>query len=435
MATILIVDDRDANRDLLYAVLGYQGHRLLQATDGAEALDLLRAQPCDLVITDILMPTMDGYELVRRLRAEAAIAGTRVIFYTAHYREERAKSLAETCGVQHVLTKPCEPELLLRTVDALLAGPASPYPAPPSREFAQEHLRLVTDKLSEKAGQLRIASRRLAVLVEIDLDLASERDPARLIERFCSSARELVGAAYAFAGAGRNSDVQPRHFSIAGMDAHTASKIDPPALQHGLLGTVLRQREPQRLACLADEAAVASLPSSHPPIRSLLCAPIISPTRAYGWVCVTNKIAADEFSEDDEELLAMLAALVGRIYENGSLYIDIRSRAERLESELSGHKRAEAEVRIRNAELEQHARERAVQLEDVNRGIESFSHAVCDGVRAPLRNIDNFTDALLGVYAAKLDEQGKDYLHQIRDANQQVKTLLADLLSSARRGH
>ena len=129
MSTILIVDDRETNREFLLTLLGYEGHRLLQARDGAEALDVVLHEHCHLVITDVLMPSMDGYEFVRRLRAEPAIASTKVMFYTAHYPEEQAKpgcSLRRT----RVLTKPCEPEEVLRTVNSLLFSPVTDSAAP-----------------------------------------------------------------------------------------------------------------------------------------------------------------------------------------------------------------------------------------------------------------------------------------------------------------
>jgi CheY-like chemotaxis protein len=63
MATILIVDDRPTNRHFLMTLLGYGGHILLEAADGAQALKIVRDQRPDLIITDILMPTMDGLSL------------------------------------------------------------------------------------------------------------------------------------------------------------------------------------------------------------------------------------------------------------------------------------------------------------------------------------------------------------------------------------
>ena len=74
MSTILIVDDRPTNRTFLTTLLGFTGHRLLQANDGAHALETVRAERPDLIITDILMPTMDGYEFVQQLRAMAMVS-------------------------------------------------------------------------------------------------------------------------------------------------------------------------------------------------------------------------------------------------------------------------------------------------------------------------------------------------------------------------
>ncbi|MDT7816929.1 MAG: hypothetical protein QOJ42_6845, partial [Acidobacteriaceae bacterium] len=93
VVTILIADDRPANRDYLAALLGFRGYRLLQAADGAEALAIAKAERPDLIIADILMPTMDGFELVQRLRADPVIAPTPLIFWSAHYHEREAQAL------------------------------------------------------------------------------------------------------------------------------------------------------------------------------------------------------------------------------------------------------------------------------------------------------------------------------------------------------
>jgi len=68
----LIVDDLTANRTLFVTLLRHQGHRLLEASDGSEALAAIQADRPDLVITDVLMPVMDGYEFVRQLRLDPA---------------------------------------------------------------------------------------------------------------------------------------------------------------------------------------------------------------------------------------------------------------------------------------------------------------------------------------------------------------------------
>jgi len=104
MATILVVDDLAANREVLMALLHHRGHRLLEAQDGHQALAVVRSEHPDLVITDVLMAVMDGYEFVRQLRLDPTTRATRVVFYTAHYSEREARALALSSGVSDVLT-------------------------------------------------------------------------------------------------------------------------------------------------------------------------------------------------------------------------------------------------------------------------------------------------------------------------------------------
>jgi CheY-like chemotaxis protein len=179
MATILIVDDRAENREYLVTLLGYHRHRLIEAADGALALALARVERPDLVISDILMPTMDGYEFVRRLRMDAALAATPVIFYTAHYHGPEAQKLARDCGVAYTLGRPAKPEHLLEIVARALGQAAATNVDPPP-DFDREHLEVVTDKLSEQVERLRRVNARFAALNDVNLQLASERDPRRL---------------------------------------------------------------------------------------------------------------------------------------------------------------------------------------------------------------------------------------------------------------
>ena len=120
ICTILIVDDHVLNREFLTALLGYGGHRLLEAANGAEGLDIMRTERPDLIISDILMPNMDGYEFVTRVHADPALTDVPIIFYTATYREQEAILLAQACGVRWVLPKPSDPEVIVRTVNEAL---------------------------------------------------------------------------------------------------------------------------------------------------------------------------------------------------------------------------------------------------------------------------------------------------------------------------
>jgi diguanylate cyclase (GGDEF)-like protein len=161
MATILIVDSRSNDRQLFVTLLGSFGHRVLEANDGMEALELARKELPDLVITDIVMPNMDGFTLTRRLRTEPLLAAVPVVFQTAHYLESEVRKLATTSGIQHILGKPAEPQEILRVVHEALRQPVSPSKLPQTGQLQREHLQLLADKLYEKNVELEQANERL----------------------------------------------------------------------------------------------------------------------------------------------------------------------------------------------------------------------------------------------------------------------------------
>ncbi len=164
MATILIVDTRPADRQMLITLLGSFEHRLLEAGDGAQALELARTELPDLVITDIVMPNMDGFTLVRRLRAEPLLSGVPVIFQTAHYLESEVHKLAMASGIQHILGKPAEPQEILRAVQESLKQPTKTARLPQTGQLQREHLQLLADKLYQKNVELEKANERLRSL-------------------------------------------------------------------------------------------------------------------------------------------------------------------------------------------------------------------------------------------------------------------------------
>jgi len=91
MARILVVDDRPLNRDYLVTLLRYDSHTVIEAQDGADALRQAELGPPDLIITDIVMPRMDGYDLANGIRQHPTLASTLIMFYTATYRPGRGR--------------------------------------------------------------------------------------------------------------------------------------------------------------------------------------------------------------------------------------------------------------------------------------------------------------------------------------------------------
>ena len=358
MARILIVDDIPANRDLLVTLLGHAGHETFEAVDGADALVRARAERPDLVISDILMPTMDGFEFVRALRADPELAGTNVIFHTAHFREVEARHLAGACGVTRIMLKPSDPEDMLATIQSALADATAASPidgrsggAAPNGEdgsldgFDRLHLRLVTDKLAASEMTLRATNHRLSALTELNVELASKQDPRALLDSLCRNSRELVGARYGVLCArDRRHSREPLVFTC-GLAQTLTARLPPPMLDGGMLGAMLHERSTLNRTGLGGDPTSAGLPPGYPPAHSMLAAPVCSLKHAYGWICLVDKVGADAFDADDERILSVLAAQVGRIYENGSLYAELALHARALEGEIDERRRVEHALR------------------------------------------------------------------------------------------
>jgi signal transduction histidine kinase len=161
MATILIVDDYAANREVLVSLLKYYGHELLEAKDGVEGLAAVAVKRPDLVIADILMPTMNGFEFVSRLREEPANKELPVIFYSATFMDTEMQALAQACGVSRLIPKPAEPEEILRVVNDALSE-HDPIPVKdPDAHPAIEVVQILNNKLFETNRELVTLNERL----------------------------------------------------------------------------------------------------------------------------------------------------------------------------------------------------------------------------------------------------------------------------------
>jgi len=315
MATILIVDDLPANRAFLVTLLDHQGHRLIEASNGAQGLALALQELPDLVVTDVLMPVMDGFELVRHLRLDPITCRIPVLFYTAPYGEREAREVARSTGVAYVLTKPAEAAEVLEIVSRLLAGASAEGTADPSdasTEWDREYLRLLTHALAEHAEDPRIANARLRAVINIGLELASRPDAEGVLQSVCCAARDLFGATYVTLGVLDLADDSLQQLVTYGLEPGTWIQAGDPI--PGVLQTVVGERRPLRGVNLNGDPEGLRLPALHPQVQAFLVAPVASPAHVHGWLCLVGN-EGTPFTDEDEELVTALAAQVGRIYE------------------------------------------------------------------------------------------------------------------------
>ncbi|HUR56068.1 MAG TPA: PAS domain S-box protein, partial [Opitutaceae bacterium] len=171
MKRILIVDDLEENRYLLEATLRGYGYEVVSAPDGAEALAAARTQPPDLVISDILMPVMDGFSLCRQWRADERLRRIPFIFYTATYTDPKDEQLALDLGADRFVLKPQEPQVMREIVRAVLASGAKTAGAarvlPDEIVTLREYNEVLVRKLEKKLTELETAHQQLVADVRL----------------------------------------------------------------------------------------------------------------------------------------------------------------------------------------------------------------------------------------------------------------------------
>jgi diguanylate cyclase (GGDEF)-like protein/PAS domain S-box-containing protein len=386
VATILIVDDRPTNRQFLKSLLGFTSHRLLEAVDGAHGLALVRAERPDLIITDILMPTMDGYEFVQQLRADPALAPTKVIFYSAIYAIEETIAVARSCGVDTVLTKPSDPHAIFDAVNRTLGLAEA---APPALDDTDAGLAPVlgaaidttlSDALAKvdaeimavleaHAGSLSLAAnlsalfndrmaglhsiaRRVAALEELSLRLIGERNLESMIDVFLQASSEVLDADYMAVCLLGTDEQSARHLAAHGFDA---ALLAAHALDRARLpGSLLRERRPVRMH--AFDVPLSGLPHQHPAAGTFLGLPVRGQGHLHGWLYCARKPGAAPFSREDERIAVTAAGQLAVAYENLNLYQVVQRHAAQLQLEAAARQQADAALRESEQRLKLAAR-------------------------------------------------------------------------------
>jgi signal transduction histidine kinase/CheY-like chemotaxis protein len=460
MATILIVDDHPLNLAVLTALLSHFGHTLVEARDGVEALEQAKKFQPQLVISDMLMPNMDGVEFVKWMREDPSLARTPVIFYTASYRMREARALAESCGVQLVLSKPAQPAEILKMVSAALGTPVPSLPdaAPPAGgagvlraasvsggaahmvESIDECMLTLHElnssmnailerglKLMEGGGEMRrmsvdydaamynlgSVSMRMTLLVEYGMDLSRERDPDQLLRLFTAAVQDVLssrcGGTFLF---GDRHGVEKAR-CLKGMGAGLSMDLASPDYGAGPFRAALQDRRVRQATAAELAAGKLGLPDGHPPVKSLLVAPIISGDEVLGIFYVSNRLGEGEYDLNDQMIAATLASQFAFAYSNLQLF---------------------RELHDLNEGLERRVRERTSDLQDANRDLEAFVGAVAHDLMQPAWVLESLSGQLQGHAAVARDPEIGAEVTQIHEVAVNMRELIKDLLALSHTG-
>jgi two-component system cell cycle sensor histidine kinase/response regulator CckA len=169
MQKALIVDDRSDNLYLLQSLLASNGFEVVTATNGKEAIDYADQYPPDIVITDILMPVMDGFSLCRLWKQNERLKSIPFVFYTATYTDPRDEEFALSLGADLFITKPQDPAVFMeRVMDVVVKQRAhdfrlEPGELPTDEAYLNTYNKTLIRKLEDKLFELDTANKALLV--------------------------------------------------------------------------------------------------------------------------------------------------------------------------------------------------------------------------------------------------------------------------------
>ena len=244
MTRVLVVDDNADNLYLLTQLLQGHGYQVDVARHGADALRLARQSPPGLVVSDLLMPVMDGYALLRDWKADGALCDVPFIVYTATYTDPKDEQLALDMGADAFIVKPAEPEAFIVAVQGVLDKTEHGELAPTHRpqidagQALTSHNAALVRKLEDKARQLeqRVAEREAALrslkasevqfgaLVDHSLDMILQTSPDGSVQSANPAACRAFGLSEAqIMAAGRTGLVDPDDPRLAAFLAERAA--------------------------------------------------------------------------------------------------------------------------------------------------------------------------------------------------------------------
>ncbi|TQD23824.1 ATP-binding protein [Methanolobus vulcani] len=196
---VLVVDDNINARKLLAKILVSNGYEAFEVTDGNEALEFLKDTKPGLIISDIMMPNMDGFTLIKEVKSNPDTKDIPFVFYTAHYVSEQDHLLATSLGASRFIVKPAEPHELLHEVQNVLDEYAAGLIKPEEKiigtdeEYYKQYSERVVRKLEDKYGELEKTTNFLNAVLENMCDCVVVVDPQLNVTYYNHKVSEAMG--------------------------------------------------------------------------------------------------------------------------------------------------------------------------------------------------------------------------------------------------
>ena len=190
----------------------------------------------------------------------------------------------------------------------------------------QEPLAELLERVGDRVRDLVAAEERVRALLDAVLAVGGELDLHATLQRIVESAARLASAQYVALGVLNRDGDGLVDFITYGVTEEQRARIGPLPRGHGILGLLISDSRPIRLADLAEHHAASGFPEHHPPMRSFLGVPVRVRDRVFGNLYLTEKHGSGDFTQDDEQAVVALAAAAGVAVENARLFEQVRRR-------------------------------------------------------------------------------------------------------------
>jgi PAS domain S-box-containing protein len=425
--TILIVDDTLENLRLLSQMLTAHGYKIRAVKTGLEAIASANAELPDLILLDIRLPDISGYEVCTTLKANEKTSVVPVVFLSAlNEIEEKLRGFAAG-GVEYI-TKPFISEEVLVRVQTHLEMSHLRSQLKQQNinlQLKNEQLQVEATKLVESSTALEDSKTATLNLLE---DLKTEIELRKRTEELLRETSDYLNSLIDYANAPIITwDVQHKitrfNHAFEGLTGYSVSEMVGKELP------ILFSKDSR------DESLRKIAQTSSGELWKAVEIPI---QRKDGEIRVALWNSANIFDKEGKEIVATIAQ--GQdITERKRVekeFIGLNTELERTVSERTRELR-DSQLALLNLvdDLNQTSRGLAFAndaLDAVNKELAAFSYSVSHDLRAPLRSIDGFSNALLEDCEDKLDDDGKKYLERIRRATQNMGRLIDDMLNLSR---